>query len=233
MEKLSHMGFHPDVEDVQLNLKLDPKDSFVHAKERERLTLRSSEEVRDLAINSLWEDVESGSRKTKDPWAKAIDENFNEGFSNVFGDNVSRPLLENHSDGESGRAFFSEMEPIRLNKRGIKGKRYSSLDLQDKKIIATERKKRDKAMRRQILDKKNLDWLELSGRSLLDSDLLARWDIQIKEARKSLKLGKKMQIFVTSRPFVGDFKTGLHRGLQKRTFDCVSGCVGSTVFGRG
>ncbi|KAK8658938.1 hypothetical protein V6N13_029157 [Hibiscus sabdariffa] len=154
MEKLSHMGFHPDVEDVQLNLKLDPKDSFVHAKERERLTLRSSEEVRDLAINSLWEDVESGSRKTKDPWAKAIDENFNEGFSNVFGDNVSRPLLENHSDGESG-LVESQKESLEIRN-------------------------------------------EASGR-----------------------------------PFVGDFKTGLHRGLQKRTFDCVSGCVGSTVFGRG
>ncbi|KAK8658919.1 hypothetical protein V6N13_029138 [Hibiscus sabdariffa] len=180
VENLSHMGFPPDVEDVHLNIKLNPKDSFVPTKERERLSLRSSEEVQDLGMNSLWEDVESGSRKTKDPCAKAIDEKFNEGFSNVFGDNVSGSLLENYSDGESSRAFFSEMEPIRLNKRGIKGKRYSSLDLQDKKITATKRKKRDKAMRRQKLDKKNPDWSELSGRSLSDSDLLARRDIQIK-----------------------------------------------------
>ncbi|KAL4290774.1 hypothetical protein GQ457_14G025830 [Hibiscus cannabinus] len=71
--------------------------------------------------------------------------------------NVNGSYLGNLSDEESGRAFFSEMEPIRLNKKGKKGKRYSSLlDLQDMKITANERKKRDKAMRRQKLDKKNL-----------------------------------------------------------------------------
>ncbi|KAK8552974.1 hypothetical protein V6N13_055751 [Hibiscus sabdariffa] len=84
------------------------------------LSLRFGDEVRVLGINSFWEDVESGSRKTTDPWAKAIDEKFNEGFLNVFGDNVNGSFLGNLSDGESGRAFFSEMEPIRLNKRGKK-----------------------------------------------------------------------------------------------------------------
>ncbi|KAL4310381.1 hypothetical protein GQ457_01G002430 [Hibiscus cannabinus] len=47
-------------------------------------------------------------------------------------------------------------------------------------------------MRRQNLNKKNLDISELSGRSLSDSDLLARRDILIKEARETLKLGKKV-----------------------------------------
>ncbi|KAK8992097.1 hypothetical protein V6N11_044989 [Hibiscus sabdariffa] len=47
-------------------------------------------------------------------------------------------------------------------------------------------------MRRQKLNKKNLDILELSGRSLSYSDLLARRDILTKEARETLKLGKKV-----------------------------------------
>ncbi|KAK8999230.1 hypothetical protein V6N11_070406 [Hibiscus sabdariffa] len=47
-------------------------------------------------------------------------------------------------------------------------------------------------MRRQNLNKKNLDISELFERSLSDFDLLARRDILIKEARETLKLGKKV-----------------------------------------
>ncbi|KAK9033179.1 hypothetical protein V6N11_018216 [Hibiscus sabdariffa] len=47
-------------------------------------------------------------------------------------------------------------------------------------------------MRRQKLNKKNLDISELSGRSLSDYDLLAMRDILTKEARETLKLGKKV-----------------------------------------
>ncbi|KAK8559956.1 hypothetical protein V6N12_012767 [Hibiscus sabdariffa] len=94
VENLSQMGFPPVVEEVHLNPKLVPKESFVPIKEREMFSLRSGEEVQDLGINSLWEVVESGSRKIKDPWAKAIDEKLNEGLSNVFSDNLCGNYLE-------------------------------------------------------------------------------------------------------------------------------------------
>ncbi|KAK9033150.1 hypothetical protein V6N11_018187 [Hibiscus sabdariffa] len=47
-------------------------------------------------------------------------------------------------------------------------------------------------MRRQKLNKKNLDISQLFGRSLSDYDLLAMRDILTKEARETLKLGKKV-----------------------------------------
>ncbi|KAL4383355.1 hypothetical protein GQ457_15G025870 [Hibiscus cannabinus] len=172
-----------EVEDVHLNWKQGPKDLTFPEEGRELHTLRTDEDERDMGFKPLQEITVSGSREYMDLWAKAVDEKFNEGLSNAISDNV----IETHSEGDTCSAFFSEMEPFKLIKKGKKGKRYSSLlELQDKKITEAEKKKRNKAMRRQNLNKKNLDI------SLSDSDLLARRDILIKEARETLKLGKKV-----------------------------------------
>ncbi|KAK8481080.1 hypothetical protein V6N11_014266 [Hibiscus sabdariffa] len=63
----------------------------------------------------------------------------------------------------------------------------------DKALTELKRKKRDRACREYKLNKKSLEVSELSGRSLSDTDISARWDILTKEARKALKLGKAMK----------------------------------------
>ncbi|KAK8999229.1 hypothetical protein V6N11_070405 [Hibiscus sabdariffa] len=69
-----------------------------------------------MGFKPLQEITDSGSRKYMDLWAKAVDEKFNEGLSNAISDNV----IETHSEGDTCSAFFSEMEPFKLIKKGKK-----------------------------------------------------------------------------------------------------------------
>ncbi|KAL4351513.1 hypothetical protein GQ457_06G022440 [Hibiscus cannabinus] len=91
---------------------------------------------------------------------------------------------------EESRSFFPE-----LITKCSKDKRYGSLlEIQDKALSKQERKKRDRAIKKNKKLKKNLEDSELSGRSLSDSDLKIRWNNTIKEARKALELGKSLGV---------------------------------------
>ncbi|KAL4295631.1 hypothetical protein GQ457_12G003340 [Hibiscus cannabinus] len=129
-----------EVEDVHLNWKQGPKDLTFPEEGRELHTLRTDEDERDMGFKPLQEIADSGSREYMDLWAKAVDEKFNEGLSNAISDNV----IETHSEGDICSAFFSEMEPFKLIKKGKKGKRYSSLlELQNKKNYRSGEKEKE------------------------------------------------------------------------------------------
>ncbi|KAK8497082.1 hypothetical protein V6N12_000242 [Hibiscus sabdariffa] len=65
--------------------------------------------------------------------------------------------------------------------------------------------KKERAIRRERKKAKSQEVSDLSGRSLSDSDLLARWESATKEARKAMELGKKVGI-----QFVGDERQVIH-----------------------
>ncbi|KAL4313288.1 hypothetical protein GQ457_01G032420 [Hibiscus cannabinus] len=96
------------------------------------------------------------------------------------------------SEEESDKSFFPELVIEKKNK-----KKYDSLlDLQDKALSTADRRKRDRALKKSKSSRNNLDYSELSGRSLSDSDLAARWVSATKEAKKTLNLGKKLGVQV-------------------------------------
>ncbi|KAK8529583.1 hypothetical protein V6N12_060361 [Hibiscus sabdariffa] len=98
----------------------------------------------------------------------------------------------------------------------------------DKALTELKRKKRDRACREYKLNKKSLEVSELSGRSLSDTDISARWDILTKEARKALKLGKAMkkELAGAVRRIKESNKTTL---LEDDVHDFVSGNSGSLL----
>ncbi|KAK8655844.1 hypothetical protein V6N13_108410 [Hibiscus sabdariffa] len=76
-----------------------------------------------------------------------------------------------------------------------RNKRYGSLRcFQEKAISEIEKKKRDRAIRREKKKAKGWDSSQLSGRSISDSDLVHRWELSTMEARKALTLGKSLGI---------------------------------------
>ncbi|KAK8677892.1 hypothetical protein V6N13_143412 [Hibiscus sabdariffa] len=60
--------------------------------------------------------------------------------------------------------------------------------------VEAEHKKRDRAFRRTIMGGKDLEYSEIEGRSLSDSDLQTRWKIFFNEAKETLSLGKNLDI---------------------------------------
>ncbi|KAL4335268.1 hypothetical protein GQ457_07G007820 [Hibiscus cannabinus] len=98
----------------------------------------------------------------------------------------SSDFEENFSNAE--RVFSPELESKRIT-----NKRYGSLlFLQDKVISEEEKKQRDRAIRREKKKSKGWDSSELLGRSLSNFDLIQRWGILTKKARKALALGKSL-----------------------------------------
>ncbi|KAL4297267.1 hypothetical protein GQ457_12G031290 [Hibiscus cannabinus] len=80
-------------------------------------------------------------------------------------------------------------------RRGKKDRKFGSLlELQNRSISISERRKRDKMLRSRKLSKQLMEETELSGKSLSDSDIKSRCSILIKEAREVLKLGKKIGV---------------------------------------
>ncbi|KAL4318899.1 hypothetical protein GQ457_18G023820 [Hibiscus cannabinus] len=138
-------------------------------------------EAENLLYAKAVEDVSNMGCKLTGPnnesWAKEIENKMNTGWD-------PNTKLSDKSSGTHTRKILSKSK---------KGKRYGSLlELQDKAISGTERKKRDRAWRRLRLNKKDLEVSELSGRSLSESDLEVRWALATKEARKVLALGKNI-----------------------------------------
>ncbi|KAL4333298.1 hypothetical protein GQ457_07G006820 [Hibiscus cannabinus] len=92
---------------------------------------------------------------------------------------------------------FGEMDPvISIKKNSFPVKKYGSLwDLQDRELSNIEKKRRDRGVRRNKRNKKiseDIQGLELSGRSLSDSDLRIKWERAKLEAKATLELGKKI-----------------------------------------
>ncbi|KAL4340333.1 hypothetical protein GQ457_08G008340 [Hibiscus cannabinus] len=92
---------------------------------------------------------------------------------------------------------FGEMDPvISIKKNSFPVKKYGSLwDLQDRALFNIEKKRRDRGVRRNKRNKKiseDIQGLELSGRSLSDSDLRIKWERAKLEAKATLELGKKI-----------------------------------------
>ncbi|KAK8515860.1 hypothetical protein V6N12_016166 [Hibiscus sabdariffa] len=86
------------------------------------------------------------------------------------------------------RVFFPELDAKQVIK-----KRYGLLmKIQGKSISEKEHKKRDRAVCKEKLSSKGWDMSELSGRSLSDSDLVHRWKVLTKKAKKGLALGKRL-----------------------------------------
>ncbi|KAL4339722.1 hypothetical protein GQ457_08G036010 [Hibiscus cannabinus] len=100
---------------------------------------------------------------------------------------------ERLSGWESGGTFFPELETLDCSRKTKSKKRYGSLlEFQDRVLSRVEKSRRDRNLRRNKISKSELEHSDLSGRSISDSDLHAKWVLATKEAKESLKLGKKL-----------------------------------------
>ncbi|KAL4377880.1 hypothetical protein GQ457_02G034430 [Hibiscus cannabinus] len=98
------------------------------------------------------------------------------------------------SDGVSEDAgdFFPELKDFNRQKEG---KKFGSMsDIQDRVLSENEKRKRDRAIRRVKKKKYALSKVcsEIEDISLSDADLRAHQNILIREARKTLQLGKRL-----------------------------------------
>ncbi|KAL4366490.1 hypothetical protein GQ457_05G033220 [Hibiscus cannabinus] len=101
------------------------------------------------------------------------------------------------SDGENEKYFFNDLESRKGKKRGRGTKKFGSLlELQNKSITASERRKMDKALRSRKWNKQFLKETKLSGKSLSDSDIKSRVSVLVKEAKQVLNLGKKIGVTI-------------------------------------
>ncbi|KAK8500879.1 hypothetical protein V6N12_009565 [Hibiscus sabdariffa] len=114
--------------------------------------------------------------------ALRIDQGEDESFT-------SSDREENWSRAE--RVFFF---PELVSKKTPK-KRYGSLkQIQDKSITEKERKRRDRAARKEKQLNTGVEVSELSGRSLSELDLIEHKETLIKRAKRTLALGKRLGV---------------------------------------
>ncbi|KAL4366749.1 hypothetical protein GQ457_05G026460 [Hibiscus cannabinus] len=167
---------------------------------------RAVEDIENMGLldqsNEIFSPKSIKTGKQKSNWEFSVDKNFGEHVksgcvSEKEGSKVEEELEDRFSSSEieeksieAERVFFPEFESKKQ-----RNKRYGSLRcFQDKAISEIERKTRDRAIHREKKKAKGWDFSELSGRSLSDSDLVHRWELSIKEARKALNLGKSLGI---------------------------------------
>ncbi|KAL4377289.1 hypothetical protein GQ457_02G032610 [Hibiscus cannabinus] len=127
---------------------------------------------------------------SKKDWANSLDKFFNSGKDlDLF---AQREVI---SEGENERDFLVELEERKGKRRKEKTKKFGSLlEIQNKSITVSERRKRDKALKRKKWSKHCMEESELSGKSLSNSDINSRVSILVKEAKQVLKLGKKIGV---------------------------------------
>ncbi|KAL4284829.1 hypothetical protein GQ457_16G008970 [Hibiscus cannabinus] len=107
-----------------------------------------------------------------------------------------------------------------------------NLDLDfDRALSNIEKKRRDRGVRRNKRNKKiseDIQGLELSGRSLSDSDLRIKWERAKLEAKATLELGKKIGMSIRgSEEEAG--RSPLLELLKMRCVSCIVRGMGSTV----
>ncbi|KAL4367637.1 hypothetical protein GQ457_05G034840 [Hibiscus cannabinus] len=147
--------------------------------------------ITDEELSQMLEDGKIGmgfivkAQEFKSSWANVLDETLNSGMG--FNLNNRGKAL---SDGENEKDFFNDLEARKGKKRGKGTKKFGSLlELQNISITASERRKRDKALRSRKWNKQFLKETELSGKSLSDSDIKSRVSVLVKEAKHVLNLG--------------------------------------------
>ncbi|KAL4295855.1 hypothetical protein GQ457_12G032140 [Hibiscus cannabinus] len=150
----------------------------------------------EVAVESDVEMVhESVSAGNLESWAKGVNSlnnPKNKGLDEVAVDEVESVSVDFTLKNANGNLNFPEFQ--NKNKL-VREKRYASLlDIQDKVLNAVERKKRDRNIKKLKKKGKFSVKSELEGRSLSDSDLKARWDHCISEAKRTLKVGKDLGI---------------------------------------
>ncbi|KAK8661040.1 hypothetical protein V6N13_051942 [Hibiscus sabdariffa] len=150
------------------------------------VTSQALEDIRCMGLQNMVGKTLSPLERTKDKsyWEKWVDRQNNAQVN--LGDSFA--YREMVGSLEESRGFFPDYAPKRR-----KGKRYGSLiGFQDKFLLEKERKKRNRTLRRVKKSKNDIEMSELSGRFLSDSDLMARWNAAVKEARNTLELGKRV-----------------------------------------
>ncbi|KAK8576391.1 hypothetical protein V6N13_090864 [Hibiscus sabdariffa] len=120
-----------------------------------------------------------------------------ESVEGILGDqNVARPLDENVPDSigcgsENCTVNLPELQFMHKKRQ----RRYGSLAAyQEHPLTKTERKKRDRALKKMKNQTVTVEQSDLEGRSLSDSDLQTRWDIATKEAEKVVEMGAKLGV---------------------------------------
>ncbi|KAK8640282.1 hypothetical protein V6N13_008041 [Hibiscus sabdariffa] len=110
-------------------------------------------------------------------------------------DSTSSTSLDSSLKSSSGKGVNENGLKI-PQPSGVNDEFNGCLNEEEKALIELERKKKIRAFRKNKLNKKALEVYELSERLLSDSDLSIRWDILTKKARKTLKLGKKIGLWI-------------------------------------
>ncbi|KAL4304280.1 hypothetical protein GQ457_10G018570 [Hibiscus cannabinus] len=101
----------------------------------------------------------------------------------------------NTSEEELDRDFFAEFEDKKEKKRKKKAKKFGSLlEIQNNSISESQRRKRDKELKKRNWSKFHMEESELSGKSLSDSDINNRVSKLVNEAKQVLELGKKIGV---------------------------------------
>ncbi|KAK9041519.1 hypothetical protein V6N11_016616 [Hibiscus sabdariffa] len=157
-----------------------------HLKNVDLVTSKAMEDIQCMGLQDVVGEFSNSLELTKgkSSWEANVDKQNN--IHLAFGE--LDELREIPDTLEESRGFFPE-----LITKHRKEKKYSSLkEFQDKALSERERKKRDRALKRVKKSKQDVESSELSGRSLSDSDLTARWNAAIKEARKAIELGKSL-----------------------------------------
>ncbi|KAL4361524.1 hypothetical protein GQ457_04G009880 [Hibiscus cannabinus] len=154
---------------------------------------RVLEDVKNMGLMVEGESAVVKQKDNKVNWAKEIEDRFAASANKWFGLQEGVDCVVTQSEGEENGGFFPELENSNLKRKNKKGKKYRSLlEFQEKALTTAEKKRRDRALRRKKIKKQDLENSELSGRSLSDFDLATRGETLIKEAKKTLKLGKKL-----------------------------------------
>ncbi|KAL4279935.1 hypothetical protein GQ457_03G001440 [Hibiscus cannabinus] len=180
---------HSWAEIISKNLEKNGKDFVSPFEVMGHISPRQSE----LDLQSSRIGSKLSPMKGKLSWEASVDAKMNADYIKRGDANTQNfenfALIGSHSEEEEPYAFFPELNHAKKKKE----RRYGSLlDFQDKALSNLERKNRDRAFKRNKVSKKTLTSSELSGRSLSDSDLMVRWDVLTREARKTLKLGKSL-----------------------------------------
>ncbi|KAK9007435.1 hypothetical protein V6N11_074359 [Hibiscus sabdariffa] len=150
------------------------------------VTSQALEDIRCMGLQTVVGETLNPLERTKGKsyWEACVDKQNNAQMD--LGVSTAYPEILDTLEESSG--FFPELATKRR-----KGKRYGSLiGFQDKVLSEQERKKRDRALRRVKKSKNDIELSEISGRSLSDSDLTAKWNAAVKEARKTLEFGKRV-----------------------------------------
>ncbi|KAK8686507.1 hypothetical protein V6N13_125531 [Hibiscus sabdariffa] len=124
----------------------------------------------------------------KRSWAKVVEDLVNSGQAQSKNDqevnsSATEPEIEHFK-------FPEEKKGKRVKKNS---KKFRSLpEIQNSNISESEKRKRDRALKRRKWNKLHLEESELSGKSLSDSDISNRVSKLVKEAMHVLKVGKKI-----------------------------------------